>query len=197
MDHAPTAADAVWRTFIAVDLPDALRVPLARLQQQIRRTGARVSCPDPAQIHLTLLFLGATFAAQLPAIIRWMDDAVAGLRSFTVEAAGVGAFGRPGLPRVIWAGVSGPPELDELHRRLAAAARTAGFPVEERPFHPHLTLARVKSGRHGAALTSWVASLLYSSYGTFDVDRICLYRSHLEQPRPMYTVLHTASLKGT
>lgn len=194
---APAAADTVWRTFIAIEVPVALRGPLARLQDQIRDTGAHVSCPDPGNPHLTLVFLGATFVAQVPHLVRAMEEAVGGLRPFRLEIAGVGTFGRPGVPRVVWAGVSLPVGLMALHERLAAVVRALGFPVDTRPFHPHLTLARVKSTRHAAALTSWVASLLYSRYGEFEVDRIHLYRSHLDQPRPTYTLLHTAPLKGT
>ena len=194
---APVAADTVWRTFIAIELPAALRGPLARLQGQIRRTGAHVSCPNTDTLHLTLVFLGATFAAQVPHLVRAMEESVGGLRPFNLEVAGVETFGRPYAPRVVWAGVPSPPQLTALHERLAADVRALGFPVEARAFQPHLTLARIRSARNAAALTSWVASLLYSCYGEFEVDRIHLYRSHLDQPRPTYTILHTVSLKGT
>ena len=120
------------------------------------------------KIHLTLAFLGPVADAQRPAALA----AASGLRAsaFTLELDQVGAFRRAG---VAWAGMSSPPaRLLRLQARLADRLRAGGFPLDERPFAPHLTLARRTMrpvGRRAIAPVAWTAkrfTLVRSETGT-------------------------------
>ncbi|KQS68963.1 hypothetical protein ASG41_06030 [Modestobacter sp. Leaf380] len=75
-------------------------------------------------------------------LLSALGPVVAGAPPVTVQLTGAGRFGRR-RPRVLWAGVGGDVDgLSVVADRLAAAARHAGVPVDERPYAPHLTLGR-------------------------------------------------------
>lgn len=96
---------------------------------------------DPADLHVTLAFLGEVPGARVAGLLGALGPVAAGSRAPDLQLTGAGTFGR--RPRVLWSGVTGDvAALDELAGRVAAAARHAGVPVEDRPFVPHLTLGR-------------------------------------------------------
>lgn len=191
------ADPAAWRCFIALEATDEIREGIARLQEKLRRTGAHLSLPNPALTHLTLLFLGDVLYGQVNDVSVMMDRAAAEHFPFTWRAAGAGFFGPPSAPRVVWAGVEPSPPMLALQGALAEGARVMGFRVEDRPFHPHLTLARVKSLRNVAELTSLLPSIKSVRLGETPAARVLLMRSHLDQPNVRYSLLHASPLKGT
>ena len=70
-----------------------------------------------------------------------------------------------------------------------------GFPVEERPFRPHLTLARLRrDAKAPAALTAYLSEAAHARYGEGLFDRIVLFRSDLERGGPRHTVLAERAL---
>lgn len=96
----------------------------------------------PESWHVTLAFLGEVPGSQIAGLLSALGPVVAGAPPMTLQLGGAGRFGRP-RPRVLWAGVAGDVEaLAVVADRLAAAARHAGVPVDERPYQPHLTLGR-------------------------------------------------------
>lgn len=187
--------DAVWRLFIAIDLSDGARAACARVQAAIRRTGAHVSCPEPAHLHLTLCFLGDTFAARVADVCDVMEMSVASTPPFTLHVGGIGEYGRPGHPRVIWAGIQPSFELSALQERLRLGLIARNFFCDPRPFSPHITLARVRSGRRIAELCAWRAGARDLEVGRIEISQIVLYRSQTDRPRPTYTNLHAARLQ--
>lgn len=199
-DEASTPApdDApFWRLFIALDLDDATRRELIALQQRWRTAGADVGWVRPEGLHVTLVFLGETPADRAPEIASRLDACAAAVPPFEFRVAGWGVFGRPDRPRVLWAGVEAPPELGELQRALADSLRTAGFPLESRPFVPHVTLGRVRSSRGLAALTSILHSTMNGEvWGRVAAGHVTLMRSRLEARGPVYSVVHQSALKG-
>jgi 2'-5' RNA ligase len=133
------------RTFIALDLSDAARVALQRDLRRLARTLPDVRFVNPADLHLTLAFLGELDDEALAATIALSEVVARQTAPFHLALAGLGAFGPPNAPRVIWAGVGGETaRLLALQRRLADALVAQGFPREQRPYAPHLTLARLK-----------------------------------------------------
>ncbi len=190
--------DEVWRLFVGIRLPPEVRASLVRAQDRLRRTGARVSWVRPENLHLTLVFLGDTFAARVPGLVAALDGAAAAVRPFDLAIGGLGSFGGPRSPRVIWAGADpAPPGLAELHTRAAEAFRRLGVALEARPFAAHVTLGRVRSSRGTDALTSVLRSPMNPPPGgRLAVDRADLMRSELGPGGPVYTVLHESLLKG-
>lgn len=202
-DPAQEASDeaASWRCFIAVAVSDEVRAAAARLQGRLRRTHCDVSFPDPAKLHLTLVFLGDTLTGRIGEVKRAVAAAAAGEPPFDLAFGGLGFFGPPRHPRVIWAGVggadaSGPGPLARLQEKLLANITELGFTLEKRPFRPHLTLGRIRSGRGLADLTSMVETLKDTPLGGSRVEGVLLMRSRRDQPGASYEILDESKLTG-
>lgn len=133
------------RTFIALELNEALQSHLAGVIRQVARLLPHVRWVDPFGIHLTLAFLGELDAAQVERAIEAATLAARQVQPFTYRLTRLDIFGTPRQPRVVWMGIeedSG--SLARLHSILQQELTRHGFETDKRPFSPHLTLARVK-----------------------------------------------------
>jgi 2'-5' RNA ligase len=105
-----------------------------------------VSWVDLIDIHLTLAFLGELDDAQLADAIQAATAAALQVRPFSYTLSHLGVFGPPRQPRVIWMGIEEPSgSLRRLQRILSQQLALCGFQLDNKPFSPHLTLARIKS----------------------------------------------------
>ncbi len=185
------------RTFIALDIGDDIRRGLAEAQKRLKTIGARVSWVAPDKMHLTLLFLGDTLEEQVPRLSAILDGETGKSPPFTLNVAGAGWFGSERSPRVLWAGIPDPPEpLMTLQQRIREEVSRLEYPLEIRPFTPHLTLGRVRGRRNATALTSALSSYKNSAFGQVTIDRLILFKSVLEPQGSRYEVLHESILKG-
>lgn len=172
------------RCFLAVEIPEAVRAALARLQDELRRaTTLDVRWVEPSALHVTLKFLADASPDQQAALGPVLAGAMASRVAPEIEMAGTGAFPGDRRIRVVWAGVvRGGEALGALAAAVDGATEPLGFARERRPFRPHVTLGRVRQPqpapdlaaalhRHrGVALGTWtppavtlVESLLGSS----------------------------------
>src|SRR4051812_7353134 len=94
------------RTFLAVDINDAIRKQAESMQKRLGECGAEVKWVTPANMHLTLLFLGDVGDSDLADICRLAKHALRKTDSFRVTFAGLGAFPNPRRPKILWAGVT-------------------------------------------------------------------------------------------
>lgn len=126
------------RLFIAIELPPELKEALATLRGDL--PGARWVAAE--QIHLTLAFLGEVEEEK----VEGLRTELAGIHlpPFTLSLTGTGCFPNRHLPRVLWVGLTPQLRLTNLVTAVQGAIAACGLPVEERPFSPHLTLARFK-----------------------------------------------------
>jgi len=141
-------------------------------------------------LHLTLVFLGATGEDRLPGLRAALAPAFAGRGPLRLEVAGGGTF-PPGRPaRIACVGLRGGPELLALQRRVAAAAcGCLGLEPERRPFHPHVTLARPRKPWNRRA-SEEVASTFEGVLGEpFAVEEGVLYKSDLGPGGSVYTAV--------
>jgi RNA 2',3'-cyclic 3'-phosphodiesterase len=138
----------------------------------------------PDRWHLTLLFLGRVADDRVSPLVAAAAPAVAAAPPMTLRLAAGGRFGSVRRPQVAWAGLDGDVQpLVDLAGRLAAAARTLGLPVEDRPFRPHLTLGRWRPGRPAdGTMTDRLADYRGPAW---PVTEVRLWESHLG-PRPTY-----------
>lgn len=197
MSDLEQSADAVVRAFVAIELPLSVREALMVCIDQLRKTGAHVSWTPPDNLHITLAFLGDIGADAVARVAGLQDELSANEEPFELECAGLGTFGSARSPRIIWAGVCDSMErLGPLQKRLAERLKEAGFHLEDRPFHAHVTLGRVRSQRGARDLTSALASDKKAQFGRFRVGRLLLMRSHLEPHGARYTLLHASPMKG-
>lgn len=125
------------RLFAGLELPAAWRRSLAAAAAQLERAGVRGRFTRPENFHLTLVFLGETCRA--PAAAAALEGV--SVPPFPLRTAAPGRFAKRGGD-VWWLGAEPHPGLLEAQRQLEAALRAAGFALEERPFRPHITLAR-------------------------------------------------------
>jgi 2'-5' RNA ligase len=180
------------RLFVAVDVPDDVRDALASAVAAFHGSLPSARWVGPETWHVTLKFLGSVPAAKVEEVAGAVGDAVREHTAFRARLSGVGAFPSARRARVVWVGVEG------RHGELAALARSIdralefGFPREERPFSPHLTLARLKEQ---ARLPDELAALDVTSR-PFRVGAVRLYRSHLQRPAARYEVLRELRLSG-
>ncbi|PKB66950.1 MAG: 2'-5' RNA ligase [SAR202 cluster bacterium Io17-Chloro-G3] len=132
------------RLFLAFELTKPARKHINQLLDLLRQknlSGFRLAKRN--NVHMTLKFLGNVPRECIPEITSGMEEAVKNTAAFTLEIQGLGAFPSLSSPRILWSNVHG--ELDtllQLHKRLEDVLEAKGFPREQRPYFPHLTLAR-------------------------------------------------------
>lgn len=136
-----------WRVFCAIDLAVSVRASLMRPINRLRESvpHAQASWGREDNLHLTLKFLGEIQTTRLSALSNAAARAVADFPPFQITLEETGVFPKHGTPRVLWIGIkdeSG--KLAEFHSRLEEACAREGFTKEDKPFHPHLTIARLR-----------------------------------------------------
>jgi len=142
-------------------------------------------------IHLTLKFLGNVSGSKVEEI-RSAFSQVA-FPPFSLEIKGSGAF--PNLKRmnVIWVGIGeGWSQVELIYEQTERLLHQLGFSRETRPFSPHITVARVKSGRKRDEIASFLGHLTEESFGTFSVESVRLKQSVLSPSGPKYSTLFEA-----
>jgi len=184
------------RTFVAVEMSEAVRAAAAKVIRQLAKCGATVKWVEPENMHLTLKFLGDVGTLEIPDVCRAVEDAVAEVPGFTFDVAGVGAFPKIERPRTIWLGVTqGADELAALQKQIEKGLKKLGYPPENRRFSPHLTVGRVKhAGPELVELSEVIKSLGDQSVGTTAVDEVTVFSSELTREGPVYQALSHAGL---
>ena len=187
------------RCFIAVDLPDETRTRLVRLQQGLRRlpraAARRLRISPTTNLHVTVQFLGATPEDQVDAIVAALRAVACRHPPITATLSGVGAFPNPDRPRVLFAAVgAGHQGLVTLARDVEHACAALGFPGEDRPYEPHVTLAKAEAPRASGPLTDWLTAHGDEALGPVDGRTLTLYESALGPQGSIYTALARLSL---
>ncbi len=187
------------RAFIAIELPASLRARIAQetawLQQAAGRQAVRwVSAEN---MHLTLKFLGDVSPDNLDLLKQVIGHEAGGHAPFDLTPHGLGCFPNPRRPRVLWVGLDAPPALEKLQRSLNLATARLGYPSEDRPFSPHLTLGRVSphaSSDALAALHNALENTQMQRMETVHITEICLLKSDLRPTGAVYSPLLRAPL---
>jgi RNA 2',3'-cyclic 3'-phosphodiesterase len=182
------------RTFVAIPVPDAVRARAVALQKELSRAapGMGVRWVRADQMHLTLKFLGELDPARLEALVAATRSACAGCSAIRLEAIGTGFFPDERRPRVLWLGLGGEVEaLQRLQASIETTVRAFAESQEDRPFSPHLTLARIKSIRPGEAraLVAKLKDLRAGSLGAWQASQVEVLSSELRAEGSRYTCL--------
>jgi RNA 2',3'-cyclic 3'-phosphodiesterase len=182
------------RLFIAIELPKEIKVALAACQQELRQTGAHASWPQPDNLHLTLRFLGEVDAGRLPVLKQVCVDTARQATRFTLTTHGLGFFPNTKRPRVVWVGLlADTQQLPTLRQQLEARLTEVGLPVDDKAFHPHLTLGHIKTPTHIHALIERVQAYAFPTL-SFTVTELVLMQSQLQATGSLYTPLLRAPL---
>lgn len=164
-----------WRCFVAVPLSDELRGALVSAVERWRADPATdgLRWVEPANLHLTLAFLGGRDPAEVPSIEARLRSLATGHRPRIASTGRLGAFHRTGTVRVLWYGVQ---DSDGALASLAGELAAALDVPAEAPFQPHVTLARAR--RRPADLRGWMEpASLEAPGGRLDLKEMLLMRS--------------------
>lgn len=184
------------RAFIALNLEVAAIRRVAALQKTLRTSLAappgRVAWVSPANMHLTMRFLGAIDPELAPALGDGMRKLVENLPPMTLELGPLDAFPSKSRARVLIVGVTeATGALQDLAGRMEAFARTMGFAPEQRPFRAHLTLGRA---REPMTVEAWYAAAGNVALGEALATDVVLYSSELKRAGAEYTALQRVAL---
>ena len=198
----PTVADPdllAGRLFFAVPVPGAARAPLEQTLPRLEPLLGAARVTPAGGWHLTLAFLGQVRPELADEVVRVGEAAGAGVRPARLRLEGAGTFpeGRRAA-RVLWAGIGGDAEiLVGLAAALAAACKAAGLRSEERPLHPHLTLARFSTPAPVAQEALDLVAGTAADGPPWEARELACYRSILGGPRgARYRVVRKFPLAG-
>jgi RNA 2',3'-cyclic 3'-phosphodiesterase len=186
------------RAFIAIDLPLPIQQGLDQVINQLKSPKMNAVRWVPIKgIHLTLKFLGIVQLGNLPALTEALKTAASSFVKFEIQVGNVGVFPNLRKPRVIWVGIEAPQNLFDLQKAVDLSTQPLGYPGEDRPFSPHLTLGRVSqnaSSQEIRAVSDTLASFQAGTLGVVMVEAITLFRSELLPTGAIYTPLTEAKL---
>jgi RNA 2',3'-cyclic 3'-phosphodiesterase len=163
------------RLFTAIDISDDVREELRTLLNRLRPL-AKLKWSPVENMHITTKFIGEWPEQRLEEIKRVLDS-VAVPEAIGIEVRGLGWFPNPNRPRVFWAGVHAAGTLPALAHATDQALASLGVPAEDRPYSPHLTLARLREPIALDGLRRAIAGFETHSFGTFQAEAYSLYLS--------------------
>ncbi|MDJ0802791.1 MAG: RNA 2',3'-cyclic phosphodiesterase [Desulfobacterales bacterium] len=186
------------RTFLAFNPPEDTVRRIERLQHRLQAEGLAVRWVEPANIHLTLKFLGETDPAAGEGIERAMQAAVAGQAPLEMALGGLGGFPRLSRPRVLWQAVAGEVDrLEVIQQALDVRLTRCGFEREKRPFRAHLTIGRIRRPQRWRTADAAIARRMQDlPLVPFTVDTLIWYESRLCPGGAQYTALARAPLRA-
>lgn len=185
------------RSFLAIELPEPILRKIGEVQGDLSATHAEVRWTNPEKIHLTLKFFGNIEESRIDPIFKSIEEPIRITLPFSLKVRGVGAFPHLKNPRVIWVGLVDEREiLTPLQRQIEICFEKIGIQAEDRPFHPHLTLGRMKSSRGKEELVGRMERYREVEFGDFQVERVVLFKSDLRPSGPIYTSLREMKLGG-
>lgn len=196
------SVQAPLRLFIAIPLPDPVRALVRALVEEFSEEPWPVRWISPENAHLTLHFLGEVPAEQAELLKLSLPAAVARHQRFRLRTAELGVFPNQKRPRVLWLGLYGPAHrLVTLRSDLERLLRGLDFAIEESPFHPHITLGRLRDVRNTATrdLPGQIVERFRAEEESgrvspanaipMAVDEVILYQSILDKTGPTYVPL--------
>jgi len=174
------------RAFVSVDIeePELLKA-LENAQRRLEETEADLKSVERENIHFTMMFLGNIDERRLSQLKKIISNLA--FETFIAELEGLGAFPNVMRPRTIWAGITrGADQLGSIYGRLSPEISSMGIRLDDRGFNPHITLARVRSGRNRDLLIKELTAAKEEHFGDMIVKRIRLKGSTLTREGPIY-----------
>jgi RNA 2',3'-cyclic 3'-phosphodiesterase len=196
------------RIFIGIDLAPEVRARIERFIEGVQGFAPDARWVRPESLHITLKFIGEQPPERVEAVAESLREIEGS--AFDIRASGYGFFPTAKAPRVFWVGIQAGRQLAELAKRIDETVAALGIPREERPYSPHLTLARGGSGRSSgapkwskgdgpnamfSALEKRLQSMTEIDFGNMKADEFILYQSQLSPGGSKYTKLHRFPLQ--
>jgi RNA 2',3'-cyclic 3'-phosphodiesterase len=196
------------RIFVGFDLNVEIRARVEHFVEDVQGFAPEARWARPESLHVTLKFIGEQTQEKVEAISERLRRVES--RAFEIRYAGYGFFPTAKAPRVFWIGIQGGPQLAEIAATIEVATAELGIPREDRPYSPHLTLAR-PGGKSGspkwykgdganstfALLGKRLTALGELDFGKMTVEEFILYQSQLSPKGSKYTRLQRFPLGTT
>ena len=181
--------------FWAVRLPDEMKRIIHEEMKKLEHIFRFKRWVHREDYHITLAFLGSVKEPQLASVIELVSNAIKEAESFPLHIEGLDLFGNQRAPRIFWAAVNEEEKLFRLQHIIHHTCMVAGFTLEDRPYHPHITLARKWSADEAFARELLVRYNPFQDVPlSFEVQDIVLYKTDVEKI-PKYEPVVSLSIK--
>ncbi|MBI5020300.1 MAG: RNA 2',3'-cyclic phosphodiesterase [Ignavibacteriales bacterium] len=183
------------RTFLAFDTPSIIKDEMEKLQSELKKSGADVKWERKDKFHATIKFLGDVKEETLPNVLNEIDSIVSTMEATQVIYQHLGAFPNKKNPRIIWVGCENSEGiLLNLKNTLDQTLSKFGFEIETRPFHPHITLGRIKSSNRLINLLPMLENLTFEPQKAI-INEILVMRSILKPEGSEYSIIKNIPLR--
>jgi len=181
------------RAFIAIKLPPEINASLIKLQHELKLTLPKISWVKPANLHLTLKFLGEISTEQLACAAQKIPEIIKGFSPFEIKLETLGVFPDLSRGRIIWIGSQTPdPELKRLVGEIEKELSKIGLPKERHSFQAHISLGRIKQPLNPLDLECCLKKV-WNDCATLDLKfsaaGITLFKSQLNRQGADYSIL--------
>ncbi len=184
------------RLFIAIDTPPEIKPQIAAIRDRLEESRADVKWEADNKFHATLKFLGETDDQLLPEIVSSIEGIDRTKAQLLVKYTGIGCFPNRRDPKVIWVGIEDlRGNLASLQEGIKVVLAPFGFERDEKTFHPHVTIGRVKGERGIKSLLRMMESITFESQPV-TIREVVLIKSELKPSGSEYTILKSIPLNA-
>jgi len=184
------------RLFFAVLLPEEIRNEIAKIINKLRLVNADVKWTSVENLHITLKFLGDTDIMMTDDIVGIVQNKLSDIGSFVIDIAGIGTFGKPSNPSVIWMGIDdSSAKLKNIFEIIDSSVSNFGLMKEKRNFTAHITLGRIRSAKNIGKLCEIIHAEEKINIGSVNIKRVSLMKSDLKNSGPAYTAIKEIELR--
>ncbi|MCS7223533.1 MAG: RNA 2',3'-cyclic phosphodiesterase [Armatimonadetes bacterium] len=184
------------RCFLAIELDDLVRDRLSKVIDDWSQHKASVKWVERDNLHLTIKFLGQFPDERVDDLSQRLQEVCRSVQPFVFNVEGTGVFPDWKRPRVIWIGVRDGELLKQVHKKVEGVTSRLGVEREERPFHPHITVGRVRTHQEIKPLMDAVKSLKDEPFGSVRADHLTFFESRLTSQGPIYRVISRFAFGG-
>lgn len=184
-----TAKSRVIRCFVAVEIPESIQTLLKRVQTDLQSHIHKASWTESGNFHLTLKFLGDVHPEAINDVSEALQRVADTHPPFSIAFGGIGTFPNLARPRVVWMGIKqGASTVTRLAKAVNLELTDLGFSTDNR-FHPHLTLARLRTATNLEPIKNILRKYDTIVGGSMRVNEIALMQSQLHRNGAIYTPL--------
>lgn len=184
------------RCFIAIGIPEPIKREISEIIEIMKKYDADVKWIEMENIHITLKFLGKTPETLLPGIRKSLSTIALSYEPFYIKIYDIGMFPNRRYPRIIWVGMEDSDILKRLQKDIEDSMALLGYQREDKEFHPHLTIGRVRSQNGMANLINQLDTFKGKNFGSIEVNNIKLMRSELRPTGAEYHCLEEIKFEG-
>lgn len=177
------------RAFLALEIPTEIRNYFSVIMDRLRSSGAAIRWEHESKLHITMKFLGEVDPGRIESLSASLIPSIPKIDKFSVLFDTLGVFPNRRNPRIVWIGCkTHDPSLDALFQSIESEAAACGWMKEERPFHPHVTLGRIRDSSGTENLISIMENCNLEPRSAL-ITEVLLMKSTLKPDGSEYSVM--------